>query len=238
MNPFVLVRRTYDVYTADCHKTVQCPNPENALSATDNIVSEVYYTSGTSTVLRRVRPDATVIVEGTPVTNLDSSQNPVSVTTTTDEGEYSGGAVVNGIRTIETKGLTGALLSRLQYRISNGSQGSDIIHKELYDLDEFSRPRRVDYLGDLYKTMTYSCCGLATEVGTDGVTTTYVYDALGRLATTTKLGSLRRECSMRRGGWRSSAESSPEVRETRFACAESATTRRGWSSTRPTRWVE
>jgi RHS repeat-associated protein len=58
--------------------------------------------------------------------------------------------------------------------------------------DPFQRPRRVDYLDGTYSRSTYGCCGLDTATDKDGTVTSYGYDTLKRL-NSTSMNSVRVE---------------------------------------------
>ena len=50
--------------------------------------------------------------------------------------------------------------------------------------DEFSRPKRIEYLDGTYEEFSYDCCGLAYVVDREGVTTDYFHDGLNRVTYT------------------------------------------------------
>ncbi len=54
--------------------------------------------------------------------------------------------------------------------------------------DTLGRPTRFDYTDGTYATRDYTCCGLSSSRDRAGITTTYLYDDLGREATVTSNG--------------------------------------------------
>jgi RHS repeat-associated protein len=181
----ILIRTNTETYFSDSegdhHRTTQYANTADP-SDTANVVTEDIFHTGTTIPIRTINPDRTVTIT-TNSTASDGTQ-----TNTTDLGQYSGGIVMNGTRTVEVTRPTGTLASRQVWRLAGGTPGVQIESAVYSNFDDFDRPQRVDYLEGLYETMTNACCGFYSITDTDGVTTTYSYDVLGRQYTSTRLG--------------------------------------------------
>lgn len=100
-------------------------------------------------------------------------------TETVDSGQPNAGktAIIAGTRTVTVKGHVGQLISRT---VSDIASTLTLATESYSDLDEFNRPRRVDYMDGTFSTTTYGCCGIDSTTDRDGVQTTYLYDGLKR----------------------------------------------------------
>lgn len=102
------------------------------------------------------------------------------LTTTRREGAPSQARdnVVDGRRTITAVDSRGQQVSESVEDIASGLLLSRWIATEF---DSTGRVTRMDYTDGTYVSRSYACCGLSAERDRWGVTTNYVYDALGRL---------------------------------------------------------
>jgi YD repeat-containing protein len=130
--------------------------------------------------------------------------------TVAQEGAYAY-LHVNGVYGIwegtETRTITdihGNPVSEFVYSVTtddNDVVSKVLISKTLYETpDSIGRPRTVRTLGsssgilegpdgsDLLATTTFSCCGIESRTGADGVTVSYEYDDLGRRISEARLG--------------------------------------------------
>ncbi len=62
-------------------------------------------------------------------------------------------------------------------------------HEVYSDFDADHRARRTDYLDGTFTQSAYGCCGLTVFTNREGTVTTYGYDPLKRLTTTTANGT-------------------------------------------------
>lgn len=165
-----LIQRTYHVYTDDVHKIIECPNPNNAIGAGDNLVNQTHYDSGTTLVIGHTFADGTI--------ETVSWSGSVK---TVDVGESDGmGGVANGTRTVTTRTTSGAIESIESWDINGGMLGVQTKGTVFSDFDEFDRAQEQVELGSLTTTWSYDCCGLGSSTDPDGVVTTYFQDALRR----------------------------------------------------------
>lgn len=127
-----------------------------------------------------LRPDGTL-------TFYDYSQSGSQITTTVKTGQPNAdnSDVVNGTKTVTLQDLNGNTLSEMTYDISSGLQLSSAIATQK---DAFGRPTRIEYNDGTYTTTSYGCCGLDTTRDRQGITTSYIYDALKRPTTVSRAG--------------------------------------------------
>ncbi len=55
-------------------------------------------------------------------------------------------------------------------------------------LERIKETPRIDYDDGSFELTSYGCCGVDSRTDRDGITTSYSYDALKRLATETRAG--------------------------------------------------
>jgi RHS repeat-associated protein len=174
-----LIKRTYHVYATNYHEIVECPNPTNAIGTSGNLITWTYYVPDTATVTNITYPD------GTLLTHFISGDG---LTETNEVGQASGGAVVNGTRTIEIHSENDAFTSRESWDITNSAVGVKIASEVRSNFDYLNRPQTVVRLGGFTNTMTYACCGMDSETDADGTVTSYGFDGNHREFLTTRWG--------------------------------------------------
>src|SRR5207302_5603248 len=92
--------------------------------------------------------------------------------------------IVDGSVTTSLLGAYGQTLSTVTKDFKSGLVTAQAIYSN-FDLK--NRPQRVDYLDGTYTISTYNdCCGISTFQDRDGVTTSFTYDGLKRLVTSTR----------------------------------------------------
>jgi RHS repeat-associated protein len=130
--------------------------------------------------ISELRPDGTL-------TTTAYTPTATTLTTVTMTGAPStdGLSVIDGIKTITTEGPSARLVSRLTYDIASGLLLSS---ETVSATDEFGRPTRIDYADGTFITRSYACCGLDSETDRQGITTSYIYDALRRVTDVTRAG--------------------------------------------------
>lgn len=109
-------------------------------------------------------------------------------TNTVDTGEPNGvgSAIVAGVSTVDVLDELGTLVSR---KTSDIASGIVIRDQSLADFDDFRRAGQyINHLADYTNLVTYICCGTESITGKDGLTTTYGYDDLKRVISTTQRG--------------------------------------------------
>ncbi len=178
-----LIRRVYHVYSRESSqvwydRTTTCPNPNNLINDSANLVSTIYYDVGTTHVQYSANPDGTILVS-TTVTQSEGT------TTTTSRGEPNPlvpSQVLNGTVTETVVSPTGTRIFERSWALSQGQLGplqSSVFYTG-HSLETFDRPTRADYLDRTFETMSYTCCGLDTTTDRGGVMRRYEYDALRR----------------------------------------------------------
>src|SRR5208283_783511 len=107
-------------------------------------------------------------------------------TITNNTGATGGGftSVTNGTETITVTDGAGNVLTNSVYDIASGL----LVEQEItVTNDALGRPLEVITLGGT-NSSSYGCCGITSTTNTEGVATTYTYDALNRTITTTRAG--------------------------------------------------
>jgi RHS repeat-associated protein len=170
------VSRTYRVVTGDEIREYRCQTAGAGVSASDNLVTITKrYTSGAfSNEVQKLTH------ENGAIRLYEYSTNANSKTTIVFSGAPGpGGAnVVDGTKTITVIDVQGNTLSNLVYDIASGLLTHSAVASES---DQYGRPERIDYLGGLFETFSYDCCGLASKRDKDGIVTGYSFDGLKRV---------------------------------------------------------
>jgi RHS repeat-associated protein len=147
---------------------------------------------------RIIHPDGTL-------TTYDYERLPSGgYITTMDNGSGANGVVTQGIRTITTVTSRGTtILQQTQAIGYAGTQDKDFGTVAVTDLDFIGRalttahhPASITIEGETIfapdpawtTSVTYSCCGIATETDRTGIVTQHTYDPLKRRVKTTRLG--------------------------------------------------
>lgn len=95
-----------------------------------------------------------------------------------------------GSETTTTYATDGRVLSVVTRNVAPGTSVDQkvIDSREYSDFDSFGRARRTTYLGGLYTLTSYQCCGIDSTTDREGAVTSYDYDALKRVKSTTTAG--------------------------------------------------
>ncbi len=177
------IGRTYEIDSGNMTQLIQAQVPGAATNDPNNLVTTtVTYPAGNAfegLTESITRPDGTL--------NLYTYTNSgTAITTVLDSGAPSMGAtsVVDGIRTVTVNDLAGNLISQTVTDIESGLLVSQ---QSATQADPFGRPTVVVSLGGT-NTTSYTCCGVGSMTTAEGITTSYEYDALKRLTSTTVAG--------------------------------------------------
>ena len=181
------ISRNYEVLAPGEVKTIQCQTPGAAWDAPDNIVSDTKnFTSGSFAgwPFRTENPDGTVqiynyITNATQKTTISLSGQP----------DPSGVThILNGTKTVTVTSLAGKTLTNSVWYVAAGSP--DILtDRDVYTyLDDRNRSYYVVHLDGTTNQYNYACCGLDSQIDRDGTLTSYTYDSLKRVLTTTVNG--------------------------------------------------
>ncbi|RFC41557.1 MAG: RHS Repeat/RHS Repeat, partial [Verrucomicrobia bacterium] len=96
-----------------------------------------------------------------------------------------GRSILQGIRETETSNAHGQIVAYQAVAIP----GNLVIAEQVaLEQDELGRATRIRHLDSSISLRQYSCCGLISETGRDGITTSYIRDHLGRIRSSTSLG--------------------------------------------------
>ncbi|MBU6303756.1 MAG: hypothetical protein KGS60_19590, partial [Verrucomicrobia bacterium] len=96
-----------------------------------------------------------------------------------------GRSITQGIRETETTNAFGQLVA---YQAVAIPENLVIDEQVVLEQDELGRATKIRHLDGSISRRQYSCCGLISETGRDGVTTSHIRDHLGRLWSSTSLG--------------------------------------------------
>lgn len=99
--------------------------------------------------------------------------------------DAGGTAVADGTRREITYNVGGQVVLDESWDIATSALTS---RKAWTNADEFLRPRLVTFLNGESASRTFACCGIDSLTDTEGVTTTFAYDALGRPYLSSRLG--------------------------------------------------
>lgn len=107
----------------------------------------------------------------------DLGTNQITITTATGAPDVGLSSVIAGTRTVTT---TDALGRTLDHTVVDIATGTVLEAYVVTETDADGRATRIDYTDGTHIARSYSCCGLGSETDRNGLTTTYLYDALGR----------------------------------------------------------
>ncbi len=180
------VGRSYTVVKVGERRDIRCQTPGALWNDASNLVTITrYFTSGDN--LGRVQdvlyPDGTMTI----FAYTDSADGSRTVVVSTGQPNTGKTAIVAGTRTTTQTGSVGQLISRVTVDVAstltlNSATGGNF--------DEFNRARRVTYLDGSYEETQYACCGVDTFTDRSKTQTQYYYDALKRPTATARNGIL------------------------------------------------
>ena len=139
------------------------------------------FTSFTPAGRETRRPDGTV----ERVARGGTGDEGVEVISVGVRNPVAGTFLLRGEESVTVRSRTGALKESTRYQVHDGVAYREE-KKVVAVKDHLERPTRVDvFFGNAttasYSEVTdYSCCGVASETGRDGITTHHYYDTLGR----------------------------------------------------------
>lgn len=166
---------------------IRCGTPSAAWNATGNLITKnAFYKDGpfAGQLRWRLNPDGT----GEVIHNEYSLDGGSIVTRFSGKLEADFDAdepLVSGIKSVAERNTEGYEIDSNRYDIANGAE--TLVAREFVNtldplaIDEFGRPLVINYLDGTSRQLAYACCGLSSETSRDGLTTTYLYDDLGRL---------------------------------------------------------
>ncbi len=117
---------------------------------------------------------------------FEYATNAVTKTTTISSGapDAAGTSVTEGVRTVSVKNLFGTVVAETSASIP----GNNVLSTSSSTVDDFGRALVTTYGDGTAESRTYDCCGLASLTDREGITTTYMYDDLKRLISSTRAG--------------------------------------------------
>jgi len=182
------IGRSYKIFrTGGEELDIVCPTPGAAWNASDNLVTVTkHYTTGDNSnrVSSIKRPDGTMSFfdyseTATNRTTIETSGQP-------DELEL---AILNGTETITVINSVGEMASRTVRAVINGSANIVLSSEVGSDYDEYSRPRKMTYIGGSFTWTDHgACCGTTSETNREGALIEYFRDDLQRVVATKTLG--------------------------------------------------
>jgi YD repeat-containing protein len=179
------IGRSYLVLLSGQEQAIQCQTAGAAWNAADNSITiTTKYTSGlfSNEVQSIKRPDGTMqFFEYT--TNSTGTMRTNTVYRGQPNAQQT--AIVNGTKTVTVLGTAGETISQTTIDIGSGITIQSETHS---NFDEFRRAQRIDYLDGTYELKTYGCCGLELATDRQGIQTSYGYDSIKRLVSTTRDG--------------------------------------------------
>ena len=177
-----------DVYTR--RSDIRCSASGAAWNDSTNLVTETLsYTTGPfmGRARRVLNPDGTA-----SLTSYDIDGGG-QTTTTVKSGAVNAtfDDIIAGTITITNTSAMGQVTGET---VTDITSGLTLSAWTATATDNLGRPTRLDYADGTYETRDYACCGLSSSRDRTGVTTTYVYDDLGR-----QTDSVRNGITMRNG---------------------------------------
>ncbi len=150
------------------------------------LVTQTTFSSG---AFETIHPDGRVLRESKAVVNDQLVKTTQSGVKNTGSGHY----LIRGEEKVTTFDRAGNILREVQ-KLVHGGVSYPIEDRRTAAQDDSGRRTRVDvFLGNgtapaFSEHLSYSCCGLASETGRDGITSQHFYDALGRRWKTSRGG--------------------------------------------------
>lgn len=174
------IAREYTVKYPSVAHYIRCVTPSASWTNANNLVIKSSDTYATLDVAGK--PHRIISPDGTMQLYEYNSPGVTTVYSGQPNGNFS--AVTNGTKTVTTASASGGILSRYTYDIALGGYYS--LDWETTSHDNLGRPTTTSHSGIATTTLNYDCCGVESSVDRDGVTTTYIHDALHR-----QVGTLR-----------------------------------------------
>jgi RHS repeat-associated protein len=125
---------------------------------------------------KRLNPDGTMALYTYATDTLSGTLVKV-VTVTEGEPNTAEDDIIQGTRAISKYDESGTLLEQTTLDIDSSLVTSSM---SVTARDALGRPTEKEYLDGSTETITYTCCGIESVTDRDGVTTSYIYDALKR----------------------------------------------------------
>jgi RHS repeat-associated protein len=163
---------------------IVCVEAGAAWNAPANLVTETLtYTADPfiGRVRRVVNPDGTA----TMTTYALDASGVLTGTVKTGQPNGTLDDIVSGTRTVTVTNASGQVTSESTADLASGLTLSLWMATEF---DSLNRPTRRDFLDGTFEARSYACCGLESLTDRQGITTSYIYDALGRLQFETRAG--------------------------------------------------
>jgi RHS repeat-associated protein len=176
------IARSYYVAIDGQRKDIQCVTPGASWTNSDNLVTTTtLFTNGfrRNEPMSILHPDGTVEIFqygpiGINTTNVVLRGHPDGTGTNVDQG-----TIITSILN-----TTGQVLSKTEADVASGIT----ISSETYLYDYLGRLTNTTFLDGTTIGKTFDCCTLSSQQDRDGTVTTYSYDDLKRLVTTTRNG--------------------------------------------------
>jgi RHS repeat-associated protein len=113
------------------------------------------------------------------------SGNQKTTTVKTGQPNASSSEIVNGTSTVTVVDVGGNTISETSYDIASNLLLTSATSTQF---DTFGRPTRIEYNDGTFTAASYGCCGIDSTTDREGITTTYVYDSLQRIISSTRAG--------------------------------------------------
>jgi YD repeat-containing protein len=178
------ISRSYELEYFNRNVFVQCQSPDAAWNDSSNLTTETrLHTMGSfdQEIYSISNPDGTMEfysyqTNDTTKLTVRYSGEPVSALT----------SIKNGTKTITLVDSVGNMISNIVRRVNSEVEGITISQESYSNPDEFGHPQTVTYLNGTSITTLTGCCGNQSTTDEDGTTTTFDYDDLKRLLTSTR----------------------------------------------------
>jgi RHS repeat-associated protein len=178
------ISRSYELEYFNRNVFVQCQSPDAVWNDSSNLTTDTrLYTMGSfdQEIYSISNPDGTMEfysyqTNDTTKLTVRYSGEPVSALT----------SIKNGTKTITLKDSVGNMISNIVRRVNSEVEGITISQETYSNPDEFGHPQTVTYLNGTSVTTLTGCCGNQSTTDNDGTTTTFDYDDLKRLLTSTR----------------------------------------------------
>ncbi|NQU39968.1 MAG: RHS repeat-associated core domain-containing protein [Lentisphaerae bacterium] len=177
------ISRTYHAYMAGSNCVQRCAVPGASYGATSNLTTLTHlYTDG----MFQGRPSSRALPDGTlSVFSYAYDSGTDQLTAINRIGAGTGSTVTNGTEMVTVFDGAERVLSRTETDISSGL----LFHQLQYTRDLFGRTTSIsNVLTGTWTTNQYDCCGIELTTDEEGITTSYTYGNLHRLAGSVRLG--------------------------------------------------